>query len=169
MISKKVLASMAIAASMTFAASTQAASISLPTGASGFWSYTGPGTLIDLNGGDTQNDFTLGAPTMVQIIADDCCVEGDAFGLILDGVSTPWTVTDTSSSVWGPGLFHGAYVALLGAGLHTFSLEVTADCCGYGEMSWNVSAVPEPETYAMLLAGLGVLGFSLRRNQKTAA
>jgi hypothetical protein len=29
--------------------------------------------------------------------------------------------------------------------------------------------VPEPETYAMLLAGLGVIGFTARRRQKAAA
>jgi hypothetical protein len=29
-----------------------------------------------------------------------------------------------------------------------------------------ISAVPEPETYAMLLAGLGVVGFAVRRKQK---
>lgn len=28
---------------------------------------------------------------------------------------------------------------------------------------WSVSAVPEPETYAMLLAGLGLVGFAARR------
>ncbi|MDC8759295.1 PEP-CTERM sorting domain-containing protein [Janthinobacterium fluminis] len=32
-----------------------------------------------------------------------------------------------------------------------------------------LAAVPEPETYAMLLAGLGVLGFSLRRKAKAKA
>jgi hypothetical protein len=31
--------------------------------------------------------------------------------------------------------------------------------------SLTVSAVPEPETYAMLLAGLGLFGFSLRRRK----
>lgn len=30
----------------------------------------------------------------------------------------------------------------------------------------RVSAVPEPETYAMLLAGLGLLGFAARRRQE---
>jgi hypothetical protein len=30
----------------------------------------------------------------------------------------------------------------------------------------NVSAVPEPETYAMMLAGLGLLGFVARRKKK---
>jgi hypothetical protein len=33
----------------------------------------------------------------------------------------------------------------------------------------TVSAVPEPETYAMLLAGLGVLGAAARRKQKEMA
>ncbi|CDG81543.1 FxDxF family PEP-CTERM protein [Janthinobacterium agaricidamnosum] len=32
----------------------------------------------------------------------------------------------------------------------------------------NVSAVPEPETYAMLLAGLGLLGFVVRRRKAVA-
>ncbi|WP_374563051.1 PEP-CTERM sorting domain-containing protein [Nitrosomonas sp.] len=31
--------------------------------------------------------------------------------------------------------------------------------------NWVTSAVPEPETYAMLLAGLGLLGFSLRNKK----
>ncbi|WP_420813510.1 PEP-CTERM sorting domain-containing protein [Nitrosomonas oligotropha] len=29
------------------------------------------------------------------------------------------------------------------------------------------SAVPEPETYAMLLAGLGLLGLAIRRRNQT--
>ena len=39
----------------------------------------------------------------------------------------------------------------------------------YTDVTPSVAAVPEPETYAMLLAGLGLLGFaSRRRNQKHA-
>ena len=33
----------------------------------------------------------------------------------------------------------------------------------------SVSAIPEPETYAMLLAGLGLLGFAARRRKQKAA
>ena len=32
-----------------------------------------------------------------------------------------------------------------------------------------VAAVPEPETYAMLFAGLGLLGFASRRRKQTLA
>ena len=30
---------------------------------------------------------------------------------------------------------------------------------------WTLSPIPEPETYAMLLAGLGLLGFHARRRK----
>lgn len=32
--------------------------------------------------------------------------------------------------------------------------------------NWTVTAVPEPETYAMLLAGLGLVGFAARRRKQ---
>ncbi|MBL8500478.1 MAG: FxDxF family PEP-CTERM protein [Nitrosomonas sp.] len=36
------------------------------------------------------------------------------------------------------------------------------------DSAWYVSPVPEPETYAMLLAGLGLLGFMARRRKESA-
>ncbi len=36
-------------------------------------------------------------------------------------------------------------------------------------MTYGVTAVPEPETYAMMLAGLGLLGFAARRRKQAAA
>jgi hypothetical protein len=42
--------------------------------------------------------------------------------------------------------------------------------CAIGEVAFRqVSAVPEPETNALLLAGLGLLGFVARRRTKQAA
>ena len=44
-----------------------------------------------------------------------------------------------------------------------------APAVGGALAQYQVTAVPEPETYAMLLAGLGVMGAIARRRSKTAA
>jgi PEP-CTERM motif len=54
-------------------------------------------------------------------------------------------------------------------GSYSFSyLNVGGDNVGALLDNVSVSAVPEPETYAMLLAGLGLVGFISRRRRKTA-
>jgi hypothetical protein len=48
-------------------------------------------------------------------------------------------------------------------------LGIVADGAGHGSLSINfdiASTVPEPETYAMLLAGLGLVGFMARRRRR---
>lgn len=48
------------------------------------------------------------------------------------------------------------------------SPEIDNTCCeevGLDNLRIAVAAVPEPETYAMMLAGLGLLGFSTRKRQ----
>lgn len=45
----------------------------------------------------------------------------------------------------------------------TFDLDIVSRVAG------PVAAVPEPETYAMLLAGLGLLGFTARHRKQKAA
>ncbi|MFM9434596.1 hypothetical protein ACFDR9_001655 [Janthinobacterium sp. CG_23.3] len=55
----------------------------------------------------------------------------------------------------------------------SYALEVIGSVTGNVHGSYagtlNVSAVPEPETYGMLLAGLGLVGFAARRKAKKAA
>ena len=65
-----------------------------------------------------------------------------------------------------PGLFTLDPV-LLGAGPLTLTISgiVTSAGGSYGG-NLNVLAVPEPETYAMMLGGLGLLGFMARRRKK---
>jgi len=37
-----------------------------------------------------------------------------------------------------------------------------------GSIAFQITAIPEPETYAMLLAGLGLLGFMARSRKDKA-
>jgi hypothetical protein len=90
----------------------------------------------------------------------------------LDGIT--WTSVGTyvlSQPVTDP--FSGEAIALnTTARYFKFDLNSTyapSNYIGLSEVQFfSAAAVPEPETYAMLLAGLGLVGFAARRRQKTA-
>lgn len=53
----------------------------------------------------------------------------------------------------------------------TIGTHMTSDLSGFGagqSASLTVTAVPEPETYAMMVAGLGMMGFIVRRRKVRA-
>jgi hypothetical protein len=77
-----------------------------------------------------------------------------------EGPQTSFNVVDYNN---GTVFFSGG----LADGASTyFSLENTASAFAQGGGTVSVSPVPEPETYAMLLAGLGLIGFTARRRSK---
>ncbi|BCO28143.1 hypothetical protein MIZ03_3040 [Rhodoferax lithotrophicus] len=99
----------------------------------------------------------------------------DRGGVIQTSLNPAWGVTLTSASV--NGLNFGSSNSLsttFNAGVvYHLSLSGTAvpGSGGYG-VAFNgspVAAVPEPETLAMLLAGLGLVGWSVRRRQEKSA
>ncbi len=76
----------------------------------------------------------------------------------------------TFTFVWDMFVANGA--ALFGAGDEGISLKAVYNAGptqpGFYQISTPVNAIPEPGTYAMMLAGLGVVGFMARRRQRQA-
>jgi hypothetical protein len=93
----------------------------------------------------------------------------DGVYMWLDGV-------DLITTGWfdhSPKSYSNAIPVTLAAGLHTFQIDYYECCGGQAELSLALpagvtyaAAVPEPETYAMLMAGLGILGGMARRRAK---
>jgi hypothetical protein len=74
----------------------------------------------------------------------------------------------SSTSRWSQNLLSGLTL-LEGTNTLTFNSLVSGDIGAHIDnvsvMQTSIAAIPEPETYAMFLAGLGLLGFAARRRQ----
>ena len=105
---------------------------------------------VSQNGSGTQFDILFNPATGARISCD-LETTNNCFAMTTSGVTTTTPVTDTAGYALIPGVLH-AYKAS------------PADLANYA------APVPEPETYAMLLAGLGLLGFMsrLRKPGKSA-
>ena len=73
----------------------------------------------------------------------------------LSGIATSGTATGSFASVTSPySLTIGVAISRSSAGTST------------GDLNLQVTPIPEPETYALMMAGLGALGFVARRRQR---
>lgn len=99
--------------------------------------------------------FTLSAPG--SVVGDTNSSGITWFGVMLQSPTLGYTSLDTNpdDGFSFSGLSAGTYaLTFLGSGSG-----------GYGGY-YTVSSVPEPETYAMMLAGLGAVGFMLARRSR---
>lgn len=104
---------------------------------------------VSQNGSGTQFDIYYN-PTTSARMSCDLGTLSNCFAISSAGATTTTAVTDTSGYALIPGV------------LHAYKASAT-DLAGY------TTPVPEPETYAMLLAGLGLVGFMTRRRKQQEA
>lgn len=128
-------------------------------------------SLYDLISNDTAFTFTVSQNSVLRIV--DAGFSGDRFSITVSSLGTTLTSAPVAqgisedpvfdaAAVWADSRFSKASWAL-GAGTYTVSGVATASPFGGGFGYLSVTAVPEPESFAMLLAGLGLVGAIARR------
>ena len=85
------------------------------------------------------------------------------FSTLLQGTS--FIGVHFGNGTGGPGNATAFYKLDAGTGLDVITLAYNASS---DAVLYSTSPIPEPETYALLLAGLGVVGFMARRRQQQA-
>lgn len=88
----------------------------------------------------------------------------------LSSESSPSRPAGIDPGEWVSFNFNGSYANFV-AGLNAEQLRIGVLAKGFptgGAESYVVAAVPEPETYAMLLAGMTLMGFVARRRRARA-
>jgi len=162
----------AVALTVCIAAPASAAVVVPDTGTTDYlFQWTGglgPITSIQGENGAFDWSLTLAVESDVTFTVTDDYVAGDAFGLVLDFVPTPWTTSGMSGS-----FFTGTYAATLGPGTYIFGLELTELAPGYtsgaAPASFTVAptVVPLAASLPLLVGALGVAGLVARRRSRS--
>jgi len=176
---RSAFATAAVAAALSAFSPLAAQAVTLPT--DGSWSefdfdQTGS-ALYDLSSLDTSFTFTLTGNSVLRVV--DAGFSGDRFDLFVNGQHLGLTSAPTAQAAGANPVFDAAALWqdthfskgswLLGAGTYTLTGHAVLSPYegGFGYLS--VTAVPEPETFALLLAGLGLVGVASRRRVTTQA
>jgi hypothetical protein len=172
----KILAAIVIATagiSSSFAATTYETFASLTNGM-----YFGQGGSYgpSLQVGSFTNNYTFTAPTTESLTFYAEVWTANTFSATLGlAGSTGQALTANIPVQYGARTLTGTFALTAG---NTYTLSVSGDMANafpdnyyYGLVSVPalVASVPEPETYAMLLAGLGVIGAIARRRKAAVA
>jgi hypothetical protein len=119
-------------------------------------------------GGDTSNfvQIDLSAPAIVKSIilqADN----NDMYGIQYRDIGGNWHGLATADVYGGWGMWTRPDISVSPVVASAFRIASVAGDSYYSVSEFQAigAPVPEPETYAMMLAGLGLLGFMARRKK----
>lgn len=129
----------------------------------------------DLSGNPLDFSFTLTKATYLTVV--DGYFDGDQFQIFNKGVSLGVTSTPTFDGQyigddWAAALKNSAFSSrswLLGPGTYDITGIAKVSPFGLGEGAIGLNMVPEPATWAMLILGLGMIGFAARRRSSGKA
>lgn len=120
-----------------------------------------PFSFLDFQGGETFVGYPSWWANDIQVIGVRPDGTNVATSFRLDGINDgPGGVTDFQTFSMPAGFSSLASVQFVGSGGSLFN--------GFSLDNINVSPVPEPSAYVMLLAGLGLLGFVVHRRKPNA-
>jgi hypothetical protein len=168
-IMKKLLTGVAFAISL-IGASAQAAGLDLTTFTVSGSGSTSP-TFASISGTSTLSGTVSGVSSFDWFFQAGDYMPYDDYSYFIStatgtvNLSSVGVVGDYGNSGWQTYNFASAYTGAL-----IFGVSNALDDVGQSTLSiQNVSAVPEPETFALMLAGFGLVGTIVRRRKQALA
>jgi hypothetical protein len=148
-----------------------------------------------IGGLHTLNVYVTSQDNFSPINGVDGMLSFTSFFSTNQSLTTGWKVTETAyvdpaNNLYGGASLLGTATFIGGSGIYSKTVNTSAyagltgpysltqiysiEMIGTGSANSNINLaattpVPEPETYAMMLAGLGLMGFIARRRKKLAA